>query len=511
MKKLLLITFSFLLISQLQAQNWRPFNPSDTVRHYLAEDSTTRYITQDITFFPILSTVIDSSFFSNGNAVYVFKKGFSYLEAVRLDSQSNTSNYQKIKGKILGDTATFYTDSTVIKSLDHNGFKLNFPTRYTLGKNWLIGTKLNQKLSASVDSIYFDSIPGFDSIPMDSMVSIQLQLLDSAGNPLNNSSFNQKIILSKHHGLVKTIDFTDLETTHNYTLYPWKTQNKTHYKHQEYYQLALGDYFFSETLQNLLAYRVHKHTVVSDSIHNGFRTISMQVESSASSFISLIFTPPSNYTFQPVSSTNYSIQINLDSNYRVKQSGVINDSNLFNNYTNSYTTPQFGLRLKWGERWPVEFQDGNLEISGMSFFPSSRDSIQIYVFEGSGVACPLIGVGNEYDSYSSQFGLQYWYESIFFLKKGNQTWGAQPLVVGLDAKPSAPSIKVYPNPASQNLFLSSSERFESIKAYDQKGRLVKVWRNSAVELDLDNLPVGLYFLQLQTQTGELVNRKFVKQ
>jgi hypothetical protein len=510
MKKLLLITFSFLLIGQLQAQNWRPFNPSDTVRHYLAEDSTRR-IGQDFTFFPILSTVIDSSFFSNGNAVYVFKKGFSYLEAVRLDSQGGLNNYQKIKGKILGDTATFYTDSTVVISLDYKGFKLNFPTSYTIGKNWLIGTKLNQKLSASVDSIYFDSIPDFDSIPMDSMVSIQLQLLDSTGNPVNNSSFNQKVILSKHHGLVRTIDFTDLETTHGYTLYPWETQNKTHYKHQEYYQLEPGDYFFSETLQGFAGYKAHKHTVVSDSIHNGIRTINMQVESSATTFYPFTAIPPSNYTFIPISSNNFSIQIKLDSNYRIKQSGLINDSNLFNHSTNYYTTPQFGLRLKWGERWPVEFQDGNLEISGMSFFPSSRDSIQIYVFEGSGVACPLIGVGNEYDGYSSQFGLQYWYESIFFLKKGNQTWGAQPLVVGLEDNPSGSSIKVYPNPASQTLFLSSSERFESIKAYGQNGRFVKEWRNSAVELDLDNLPVGLYFLQLQTQTGEIVNRKFVKQ
>ncbi|MEQ8907702.1 MAG: T9SS type A sorting domain-containing protein [Vicingaceae bacterium] len=502
MLKKLLSTFLFItLFSALSAQNWRPFNPSDTVRHYLAKDSTQRHIT----FYPILSTVIDSSYTQNSESVYIFKKGFSYLEADNLyNSNQSANSYQRIKGKILGDTATFYTDSTIITSIDDRGFKLLFPKHYYLGKSWLIANSYNQSITANVDSIYYDSIP---EIAMDSMVSFQLQLFDSTGNLVNNSTFNQQVILSKNHGIVRTIDFTDLEETHAYQLYAWKTKDEKYYKQEEYFQLGRGDFYFTASRNAISGLKINKYTILSDTTINQIRTQYIQKEISQSSSI-----PNSPLPFQPYDTIYITNNIKIDSNYRVKQSGIISDSNLVDPYFNPYTSPQFGLRNKWGEKWLIEYTDQNLEISKDHWWPfAPPDSIRLLIFESSGVDCPLIGVDMERDGWWSAFGLQYYYDQIFFLKKGNQTWGTPPLTVGLAKDKKSNSFKFFPNPTKGKLLFSTQENIVLIRVYDQNGRLVKHWDTPQNEIDVSELSKGLYFISLQTQSGELINRKFVKQ
>ena len=69
---------------------------------------------------------------------------------------------------------------------------------------------------------------------------------------------------------------------------------------------------------------------------------------------------------------------------------------------------------------------------------------------------------------------------------------------------------LYPNPTTETLFISDAKKVTQIRILDQSGRQVKQWDNPRNKLNIGELPNGLYFINLQTQTGELINQKIVK-
>jgi len=74
------------------------------------------------------------------------------------------------------------------------------------------------------------------------------------------------------------------------------------------------------------------------------------------------------------------------------------------------------------------------------------------------------------------------------------------------------SISIFPNPTSEKLFLNSSINIVSLKILDFIGKelfTVTVFQNK-VEMDIRFLSSGIYFLQVQTEKGNVVKR-FIKE
>lgn len=509
MKKFLLFNISFYaLISSLAAQNWRPFNPNDTVRHYLAEDSISRHTT----FYPILSIVIDTNYSQNNHNVSVLKKGFSYVKA--FDLFFNASNdYQKIKGKILGDTVFLYHDSTIITSIDSNGFRLNFPCTYSRGQSWQIAKSNSQSIYATVDSVYFDSIP---KLMVDSLISIRLQLLDSMGIAINNSTFNQKIILSKHNGLIRTIDFTDLDKTFAYNHYNWESKNRIYLKHEEHISLTTGDYYYALIEDSTFRYRTVKYTVVSDITSSQLRNVEIERQHSKNFIIStwpptIPHTFPDSFQVNSIDTVHYSLK--LDSNYRIKQSGIIEDSDRPNFFYNQYNRLQYGLESKNGDLFFVDYKDADIEISSIGFYFPFPDSIRLDYFESSSIQFPIYGIGSQHRNYANFMGVYYnSYEGIFFIRKGNFVWGNEPILVSNKNHLKVNNdVSLFPNPVKDILNFTNATQIKHLKLFDQNGRLVLEEKSPQSELRLTNLPSALYFIQIEMQSGELINHKLIKQ
>jgi hypothetical protein len=77
--------------------------------------------------------------------------------------------------------------------------------------------------------------------------------------------------------------------------------------------------------------------------------------------------------------------------------------------------------------------------------------------------------------------------------------------------PNNADISVYPNPAIDNIQLlsnTSSTQISFIELFDMSGR--KISSHTEPEIDVSNLNSGLYFLQIYTTKGTIVN-KFIKQ
>ena len=70
------------------------------------------------------------------------------------------------------------------------------------------------------------------------------------------------------------------------------------------------------------------------------------------------------------------------------------------------------------------------------------------------------------------------------------------------------SIKIYPNPASHIVSISSPNEIESVKIYSVNGKLVKTIKNPA-QIDVSSWSKGMYFFVMQIGTQSLVKEILV--
>lgn len=82
--------------------------------------------------------------------------------------------------------------------------------------------------------------------------------------------------------------------------------------------------------------------------------------------------------------------------------------------------------------------------------------------------------------------------------------------VGIGEQENNITLSIYPNPVSNQLILDLDEKIEIITIMDIKGKEVKKLTPANNIVDVSNLTIGIYFLQIQTDKG-LVSKKFIKE
>lgn len=74
------------------------------------------------------------------------------------------------------------------------------------------------------------------------------------------------------------------------------------------------------------------------------------------------------------------------------------------------------------------------------------------------------------------------------------------------------NVKLYPNPAQDVIHIKMSNNLTigSLKITDNQGRQVSVQNKDMTVINISSLQSGLYFLSITTDSGKLVNKKFIK-
>ena len=72
------------------------------------------------------------------------------------------------------------------------------------------------------------------------------------------------------------------------------------------------------------------------------------------------------------------------------------------------------------------------------------------------------------------------------------------------------SEKIYPNPVKETLYIKSDEIIESLKIFNQTGQLIKSIINET-EINIENFKSGLYFVQIEFQSGVIEFQKILKE
>ncbi len=109
-------------------------------------------------------------------------------------------------------------------------------------------------------------------------------------------------------------------------------------------------------------------------------------------------------------------------------------------------------------------------------------------------------------------------DGAFTLSQGFHT-GAPLDGNAIETKPATSSgeLTLYPNPAQNSLFVSFYKTKKgkiSYKIYDSKGNTVMLsgefLLNKTIEIDVENLPPGIYFFTSSFDQGKLFSRSFIK-
>lgn len=85
----------------------------------------------------------------------------------------------------------------------------------------------------------------------------------------------------------------------------------------------------------------------------------------------------------------------------------------------------------------------------------------------------------------------------------------QKSIVGLTQTSNSIGLSLYPNPASDEVFLNASKPMQTIFVYDIQGRLVKEVHandNKSIAIDIQTLQTGMYIMTIKTAEGEALIR-----
>ena len=502
MKKpiLLLLLFATTLLS---AQNWMPFNPNANKTHYKC-DKTVQFKSRSSakSFYPIQTINVTSRTIDSVKQILVFSKGVNINMLNKLFNSNWSSYYQPIKGKMFGDTAFFYADSTVVKTIDGNGFTLNFPNNYgTIGSYRTIGKnkKNNHFLKARLNT------RSYDNTLQDSLVYLTLRVYDSLNNVIPHAFHQSQVIFSKNNGVVKTIDFTQLDSA----LFYQKTSTiPDTISNQLNNVLTTGDeYYFNEYYSVFImpsppppftGWRVFRRSIIADTTIGNTRTIQTRETRMGD---------PSGAPFHRIITDTFSI----NANYLISNSGIVNpnsqiSSNAYNTISMYYSKDLIilGVIPDIGFASLVSYKSYDFLFNG------TTDSLRRLQFEGGKQSLRIIGVGDDENDYASSTASSYDHDkNIVYIKKGNQTWGTKPfLFTGLETYSASKNNIVFPNPTTNQLNIKSSLKFEKIVIRDLSGRFVQE-QNYNEQVDVSNLESGIYFLQLVGKNNTEV-MKFVK-
>lgn len=71
------------------------------------------------------------------------------------------------------------------------------------------------------------------------------------------------------------------------------------------------------------------------------------------------------------------------------------------------------------------------------------------------------------------------------------------------------TVKLYPNPASDRLFIKSTEQIEKVSIYNMSGQLIKQYDVLNNRINVSELPVGLYMIKIKTDQS-MIHKNLIK-
>jgi len=377
-----------------------------------------------------------------------------------------------------------------------------------LNDNWTVFENENMKVEGQITSVSLKSVLTVE----DSVKTISFSVYDLDGMPVNHALNQFSIEVSKHFGLVKTVNFYYFE--HETNDYIYHSNQLGEFNLIGINEPQLG-------FQNINLREQYYDFQVGDELH----ILDLNRPSSPS------YSYERKIIHRYISRTDYNDSIVYD--YERKMSdytrewinGTVNENTATSIDTLKQTIVK-GLLFDTEPNEPYgevsKVMIVNNPLTTMYFFNYS------FRYDDTGCLIPAVvdacgsfptyypGLGGPYSPYCEIWLNESAYELVYY-KKGDTEWGTP-----FDLKLSIPEYKketsftIYPNPASDYITIKSANNPISensvIEIYDIQGRkqLSKPFDNSNL-IDVSFLKTGYYIVKLMPTDKDVIYIKMIKQ
>jgi hypothetical protein len=493
MKTNAILTITLLLLittfGSAKSQNYRVLQP----------DRTTMYQSQ---YEQILGMRVDSIRVSGSDTVYYLLKNLQ---------QVDYNCYHTEGPSWMGDGITIRPDGeTVFYNVSEQPVLIK--TKALLNEEWICYSTQALSFRASITGTGVADIFGIT----DSVKTVSFQALNMDGQAIDHVVNDMNLILSKNHGLVKTLNFYNFPDFSFGITLNWLTE------------LTLSGFDNPEAgIQNLTWKQVHDHTI-GDELH----TKSIESRAYYYKYIETIATL--------LEKTIAGDSIIYTWEEKVKTSIQSPDINTFiaSIDTTTFlviTEPDFDnlSGVSWTSNYIGNDATVNFMGQGEHGITKSYGSMNVY-FKGTEthfgdtcytqvIICGCVtdniyykGLGGPY--YYCNLGIDSYIRELVYYKKDGVEWGT-PLEFTVNSPqipvdPTNEVVSVFPNPANDQvniLFKNNSGEFR-LQITDYSGREIAVHflEGESNTLDLSILKPGIYMLRFITN-NQIFIKKLIKQ
>lgn len=176
-------------------------------------------------------------------------------------------------------------------------------------------------------------------------------------------------------------------------------------------------------------------------------------------------------------------------------------------YYNAMTTPSQDLNKSYGYLWWLNGQESFMlpqvrTVFPFKMLPSAPDDLfmalgkndqKIYVYPSENIVVIRMGDSAEGRLALSSFDDELWAQLMEVFAK--TTTNAEDIL-------QTRQIEIFPNPGNDFIQIERNGLpIIGVEMYDIKGRLVKSWHQPVHKILVGDLPSGIYFLQIKTESG----------
>lgn len=175
--------------------------------------------------------------------------------------------------------------------------------------------------------------------------------------------------------------------------------------------------------------------------------------------------------------------------------------------------------------WMTQISENHLWVSAPHFFGQEAGKVYHYTKSSEGIwnLAELIQPNEAMEEDAFGWSFQAFGETLavgatrddFDENQENEMMDAGSVFIfynnnlsNLESQPTEVSVKIYPNPAQDYLFIQSDEPIQSVKVYDSMGKLM--FESSKNQIEISQLPKGIYFLKILTKSQNTSTHRIIK-
>ncbi|MDR2511607.1 MAG: T9SS type A sorting domain-containing protein [Bacteroidales bacterium] len=446
------------------------------------------------------------------NKKVYFEDAHKIVYCLRIDSIINDSIFypfsdiHQIGDDCFSNTAGSWLSKYIVLNKDGNTVFVNGANQPILIKNkaelnevWDVFTNNDMKVKGKITSISLKSVLGVE----DSVKTVSFSVYNLMDEPIYHTLTQFSIEISKHFGLVKTVNFYHFEhNEYNLDLHEFGTFNfiginapqlgfQNPNLREQYFDFQIGDELHIRHLTNSFLYYYLEQKII------------LKYFSRSDYQDSIIYHSKRTTHNETKQFINGELVTNIYTTIDTLKETIVKGL-LFTTEPNElYDISSKIIIINNPSLLTCVFNDEELQTT-------EDDCLRPVIADGCDVpAVYYSGLGGPYHSYCEMWNNSYAHDLVYY-KKGNTESGTPfDFETSILEYEKDNYVNIYPNPVGDMLYISSSDKIALVELFDMSGRKLFT-QTYGKTIDVSSYSKGLYILKVQETNGQTHSFSIVK-